>query len=76
MADPPYGSSNFQSLWLEVLPGFAASRDGLATVRLYLVRGRLYVLVGIGPEGSQSGAGDPAPPPEVAVFLDSFRLSA
>ncbi len=51
-------------------------RDGLATVRLYLVRGRLYVLVGIGPDGSESGAGDPAPPPEVAVFLDSFRLSA
>jgi hypothetical protein len=51
-------------------------RDGLATVRLYLVRGRLHVLVGIGAEGGPAGAGDPSPPPEVAVFLDSFRLSA
>jgi dTDP-4-amino-4,6-dideoxygalactose transaminase len=29
VADPPYGSSNFQSFWLEVLPGFASSREGL-----------------------------------------------
>jgi dTDP-4-amino-4,6-dideoxygalactose transaminase len=29
VADPPYGYSNFQSFWLEVLPGFATSRDGL-----------------------------------------------
>lgn len=27
--DPPYGTSNFQSFWLEVLPGFALGRDEL-----------------------------------------------
>jgi dTDP-4-amino-4,6-dideoxygalactose transaminase len=29
VADPPYGTTNFQSLWLEVLPGFPASRETL-----------------------------------------------
>jgi dTDP-4-amino-4,6-dideoxygalactose transaminase len=29
VADPPWGTSNFQSFWLEVLPGFPAGRDGL-----------------------------------------------
>lgn len=29
VADPPYGASNFQSFWLEVLPGFATDREGL-----------------------------------------------
>ncbi|VXA99612.1 dTDP-4-amino-4,6-dideoxygalactose transaminase [Arthrobacter sp. 9AX] len=29
VADPPYGTSNFQSLWLEVLPGFRTTREGL-----------------------------------------------
>jgi dTDP-4-amino-4,6-dideoxygalactose transaminase len=29
VADPTYGTTNFQSFWLEVLPGFATSRDGL-----------------------------------------------
>lgn len=28
-ADPPYGTSNFQSFWVEVLPSFAVSREGL-----------------------------------------------
>jgi dTDP-4-amino-4,6-dideoxygalactose transaminase len=29
VSDPPYGTTNFQSLWLEVLPGFPTTRDGL-----------------------------------------------
>ncbi|SEQ51469.1 DegT/DnrJ/EryC1/StrS family aminotransferase [Arthrobacter sp. OV608] len=29
VSDPPYGTSNFQSLWVEVLPGFATTREGL-----------------------------------------------
>jgi dTDP-4-amino-4,6-dideoxygalactose transaminase len=29
MADPPYGTTNFQSFWLEVLPAFATDREGL-----------------------------------------------
>jgi dTDP-4-amino-4,6-dideoxygalactose transaminase len=29
VADPPYGTCNFQSLWLEVLPGFSTTREGL-----------------------------------------------
>lgn len=29
VSDPPYGTSNFQSLWLEVLPEFATTREGL-----------------------------------------------
>ncbi|MFY9636641.1 MAG: DegT/DnrJ/EryC1/StrS aminotransferase family protein [Cellulosimicrobium cellulans] len=29
VADPPYGTTNFQSFWVEVLPGFATSREGL-----------------------------------------------
>jgi dTDP-4-amino-4,6-dideoxygalactose transaminase len=29
VADPPYGTTNFQSLWMEVLPGFATSREAL-----------------------------------------------
>ncbi|TLM73891.1 DegT/DnrJ/EryC1/StrS aminotransferase family protein [Pseudarthrobacter sp. NamB4] len=29
VADPPYGSSNFQSLWLEVLPGFGSTCETL-----------------------------------------------
>ncbi|MDQ0925759.1 dTDP-4-amino-4,6-dideoxygalactose transaminase [Pseudarthrobacter sp. W1I19] len=29
VSDPPYGTSNFQSLWLEVLPGFGTTREGL-----------------------------------------------
>jgi dTDP-4-amino-4,6-dideoxygalactose transaminase len=29
VADPPYGTTNFQSFWVEVLPGFAATREGL-----------------------------------------------
>jgi dTDP-4-amino-4,6-dideoxygalactose transaminase len=29
VSDPPYGTTNFQSLWLEVLPGFGTSREGL-----------------------------------------------
>jgi len=28
-ADPPYGTTNFQSFWLEVLPGFRTDREGL-----------------------------------------------
>lgn len=27
--DPPYGTSNFQSCWVEVLPGYPADREGL-----------------------------------------------
>lgn len=27
--DPPYGASNFQSCWVEVLPGYPTDRDGL-----------------------------------------------
>ena len=29
VADPPYGTTNFQSFWVEVLPGFPVSREGL-----------------------------------------------
>lgn len=29
VADPPYGTSNFQSLWMEVLPGFATTCEAL-----------------------------------------------
>lgn len=29
VADPPYGTSNFQSFWVEVLPGFPVSREEL-----------------------------------------------
>lgn len=29
MADPAYGTTNFQSFWLEVLPAFATDREGL-----------------------------------------------
>ena len=29
VADPFYGTTNFQSFWLEVLPGFATDREGL-----------------------------------------------
>jgi dTDP-4-amino-4,6-dideoxygalactose transaminase len=29
VVDPPYGNTNFQSFWVEVLPGFAASREAL-----------------------------------------------
>jgi dTDP-4-amino-4,6-dideoxygalactose transaminase len=29
VSDPPYGTTNFQSLWLEVLPGFGTTREGL-----------------------------------------------
>ncbi|MDR6416696.1 DegT/DnrJ/EryC1/StrS family aminotransferase [Pseudarthrobacter sulfonivorans] len=29
VADPPYGTTNFQSFWVEVQPGFAAGREGL-----------------------------------------------
>ena len=29
VGDPPYGTANFQSFWVEVLPGFAVSREGL-----------------------------------------------
>ncbi|MCU1569008.1 MAG: putative PLP-dependent enzyme involved in cell wall biosis [Pseudarthrobacter sp.] len=29
VSDPPYGTSNFQSLWLEVLPRFSTTREGL-----------------------------------------------
>jgi len=29
IADPPYGTTNFQSFWVEVLPGFPVSREGL-----------------------------------------------
>jgi hypothetical protein len=54
--------------------------DGLATLRLYLVRQRLYVLMGIQmdvPMDVQPGsAGTNVVPPEVTGFLDSFRLLA
>ncbi|WP_457964468.1 DegT/DnrJ/EryC1/StrS family aminotransferase [Arthrobacter sp. D1-29] len=29
VADPPYGATNFQSFWLEVLPAFPVDREGL-----------------------------------------------
>lgn len=29
VSDPPYGATNFQSLWMEVLPSFAATRETL-----------------------------------------------
>lgn len=29
VTDPPYGTTNFQAFWLEVLPGFATDREGL-----------------------------------------------
>jgi dTDP-4-amino-4,6-dideoxygalactose transaminase len=29
VADPSYGTTNFQSFWVEVLPGFATDREGL-----------------------------------------------
>jgi dTDP-4-amino-4,6-dideoxygalactose transaminase len=29
VADPPFGTTNYQSFWIEVLPGFATSREGL-----------------------------------------------
>ena len=29
VADPPWGTGNFQSFWVEVLPGFPLDRDGL-----------------------------------------------
>ncbi|UZX05176.1 DegT/DnrJ/EryC1/StrS family aminotransferase [Arthrobacter sp. CDRTa11] len=29
VADPPYGATNFQSFWLEVLPAFPTDREGL-----------------------------------------------
>lgn len=29
VADPPYGATNFQSFWLEVLPTFPTDREGL-----------------------------------------------
>jgi len=29
VADPPYGTTNFQSFWVEVLPGFPVSREEL-----------------------------------------------
>jgi dTDP-4-amino-4,6-dideoxygalactose transaminase len=29
VADPPFGTCNFQSFWVEVLPGFPLDRDGL-----------------------------------------------
>lgn len=29
VADPPFGTSNFQSFWVEVLPGFPVDRDEL-----------------------------------------------
>jgi dTDP-4-amino-4,6-dideoxygalactose transaminase len=29
VSDPPYGTTNYQSLWLEVLPGFPMSREAL-----------------------------------------------
>ncbi|WP_320536985.1 DegT/DnrJ/EryC1/StrS family aminotransferase [Pseudarthrobacter sp. IC2-21] len=29
VSDPPYGTTNFQSCWVEVLPAFGTSRDGL-----------------------------------------------
>jgi hypothetical protein len=47
--------------------------EGPSTVRTYLVKGRLYLLVVVRPGGADGGLG--TPPPEVAVFLDSFRLT-
>jgi dTDP-4-amino-4,6-dideoxygalactose transaminase len=32
VADPPYGTTNFQSFWVEVLPGFGTSREGLLSL--------------------------------------------
>jgi dTDP-4-amino-4,6-dideoxygalactose transaminase len=29
VSDPPYGTTNFQSFWVEVLPAFGITRDGL-----------------------------------------------
>ncbi|HKU04400.1 MAG TPA: DegT/DnrJ/EryC1/StrS family aminotransferase [Arthrobacter sp.] len=29
VSDPPYGTTNFQSFWVEVLPNFGTTRDGL-----------------------------------------------
>lgn len=29
VSDPPYGTSNFQSFWIEVLPTFGTTREGL-----------------------------------------------
>ncbi len=29
VSDPPYGTTNFQSFWVEVLPAFPISREGL-----------------------------------------------
>ncbi|KQR00307.1 glutamine--scyllo-inositol aminotransferase [Arthrobacter sp. Leaf141] len=29
VSDPPYGTTNYQSFWIEVLPSFATSREGL-----------------------------------------------
>lgn len=29
VTDPPYGTTNFQAFWLEVLPGFSTDREGL-----------------------------------------------
>ena len=29
VTDPPWGETNFQSFWIEVLPGFGTGRDGL-----------------------------------------------
>jgi len=29
VSDPPYGTTNFQSFWVEVLPSFGTTRDGL-----------------------------------------------
>jgi len=31
LADPPWGASNFQSFWIEVLPDFPMDREGLLT---------------------------------------------
>lgn len=31
VTDPPYGTTNFQSLWIEVLPEFSMSREALLT---------------------------------------------
>lgn len=31
VADPPYGTANFQSFWVEVLPDFPIDRDGLVS---------------------------------------------
>lgn len=29
VSDPPYGTTNFQSFWVEILPSFGTTRDGL-----------------------------------------------